>query len=143
MIYFDFEKKFNTINFLTSSMYKPKVSVIYWGLNSIMDDLRMAQMSNNIVSIARSKIEEMNWLKAIIDQQFKLTKRLALFKALSFLIFYLIPLIVIIFTSVEHSNSKRVLQKSCLLFSAYLTYEQAISFVYLGKMKKIDIWNVF
>lgn len=67
MIYFDFEKKFNTINFLTSSMYKPKVSVIYWGLNSIMDDLRMAQMSNNIVSIARSKIEEMNWLKAIID----------------------------------------------------------------------------
>lgn len=44
MIYFDFEEKFTTttLDILGSNWFRPRVSVIYWGLNQIMNDLRMA-----------------------------------------------------------------------------------------------------
>lgn len=66
-----------------------------------MTDLKLAEMTKNLMKVCKGKIEQMDWLKGLIDHQFKMTFRLSMIQALSFLAFYLFPLIYIIFGSEE------------------------------------------
>ena len=58
----------SSTSFLSQKQYKHKVSIIFWCLKENMTDLKMADMTNILVKKCKSRIEEMYWLKGLINQ---------------------------------------------------------------------------
>ena len=97
-----------------------------------MTDLKLAQTSVKMMKVCKGRIEQMDWLKGVIDYQFfMMTFRLNMIQAIAFMVFYFLPLIYIIFANESEWEYKLKLQYSCLVFAGYLTYDEIIQFIFL------------
>jgi hypothetical protein len=52
---------------MKSEQFKHKVSILYWGGENKMTDLKLAEMTKNLMKVCKGKIEQMDWLKGLID----------------------------------------------------------------------------
>jgi hypothetical protein len=63
----DFDRFYQHKSLLKSKQFKHKVSILFWGTNKRMTDLKLAQMTKNLTKARKYGIDSMDWLKGLID----------------------------------------------------------------------------
>ena len=107
-----------------------------------MNDLKMAEILYTVATDYPELIPKMDWLRGLIDQNFKVTSQNQLVNALIFTFGFTIPFFLTVFSNSEALRKETYL-KYLLATSIYFFLIELTQMIYLRTKYFKNLWNYF